>query len=324
MANDDKIEFELLENGLDFIISGLEYITSKSPTKRDLKYCVLHLYSGIELILKERLMREHWSLIFAQINNANKEDLKTCDFKSVGLEDSINRLKNICGISLDPKEAKHLIAFRKKRNMLEHYAIKDSEESLKSALSKLLKIIIDFLSNEIPPDNLTSEENYMIKTIRSKLSYFDEFVQERSAEIHTQLEEVDKEPYRYRVECPFCYEEALIVGDGNPPKCLFCGYTSEVEDVVKEFMDSVMSINSFMLLKDGGELPLHDCPECGLDALVEYYNFFPKKYVCFSCGQNWGESEISDCMSCGRLYDPGVHDSPMCVTCIEIRMEKDK
>lgn len=39
------VSFTLLENGLDFVLSAVEYL-SGTLSKRELKYAVLHLYSG--------------------------------------------------------------------------------------------------------------------------------------------------------------------------------------------------------------------------------------------------------------------------------------
>jgi hypothetical protein len=72
MSDEHEITFTPLENGLDFILRALEYLAD-DPTKRDLKYAVLHLHSGVELILKERLRREHWSLVFEKPEEASKE-----------------------------------------------------------------------------------------------------------------------------------------------------------------------------------------------------------------------------------------------------------
>ena len=58
------VSFSLLENGLDFVLSAVEHLGG-NPSKRELKYAVLHLYSGAVLILKERLLREDWKLLFA-------------------------------------------------------------------------------------------------------------------------------------------------------------------------------------------------------------------------------------------------------------------
>src|SRR2546426_9855541 len=59
----DQVHFTLLENGLDFVWSAVEHL-SVATSKRELKYALLHLVSGIELILKERLRREDWKPLF--------------------------------------------------------------------------------------------------------------------------------------------------------------------------------------------------------------------------------------------------------------------
>ncbi|MCK5581837.1 MAG: hypothetical protein KAJ18_11260 [Candidatus Omnitrophica bacterium] len=67
----EQIEFQILENGLDFILSALNYISGPKE-KSDLKYGVLRLSSGCELVLKERLRQEHWSLVFENIKKARR------------------------------------------------------------------------------------------------------------------------------------------------------------------------------------------------------------------------------------------------------------
>jgi hypothetical protein len=69
----EELHFELLENGLDFISSGLAYV-ARGETKSDLKYGVLHLASGIELVLKERLRQEDWTLVFKQPEKADENN----------------------------------------------------------------------------------------------------------------------------------------------------------------------------------------------------------------------------------------------------------
>ena len=66
----------MLENGLDFILSGLKHIGSQR-FKFDLKYVVLHLSAGIELVLKDRLRREDWTQIFVDPEKATEEKLRS-------------------------------------------------------------------------------------------------------------------------------------------------------------------------------------------------------------------------------------------------------
>jgi hypothetical protein len=83
MSNDQEgsseVSFSLLENGLDFALSAVEHLGG-TPSKRDLKYAVLHLYSGTVLVLKERLRRESWKLIFANPKKADEETFKEGNF----------------------------------------------------------------------------------------------------------------------------------------------------------------------------------------------------------------------------------------------------
>ena len=57
-----QMNITLIENALDFILSAVEW--AKGDDDRSLKYAILNLSDGVELILKERLRRAHWSLLF--------------------------------------------------------------------------------------------------------------------------------------------------------------------------------------------------------------------------------------------------------------------
>ena len=83
---ESEFKFSLLENGLDFLLSSLEHLTAASAIpsskvnevvqaveqKRHLKCALLHLCSSIELIFKERLRQEHWSLVFKDVSKASR------------------------------------------------------------------------------------------------------------------------------------------------------------------------------------------------------------------------------------------------------------
>ena len=77
----DAIQLSMLENGLDFIRSGLKSIASPQ-SKFDLKYAVLHLSAGIELVLKDRLRREDWTLIFDDVTQADERKLEKAASKA--------------------------------------------------------------------------------------------------------------------------------------------------------------------------------------------------------------------------------------------------
>jgi len=92
----DKVVYFLLENALDFILYAAEHVKQDSP--RSWKYALLHLISGIELLLKSRLELEHWSLLFQEVDKANESSFDSGDFRSVDFDSLIQRLSGISGI----------------------------------------------------------------------------------------------------------------------------------------------------------------------------------------------------------------------------------
>src|ERR1700682_2110385 len=81
--------YSLLENGLDFVLSSLESLTLASAVgpsiggaapnavsgqKRHLKYALLHLCSGVELVFKERIRQEYWQLLSADPEKSDSQE----------------------------------------------------------------------------------------------------------------------------------------------------------------------------------------------------------------------------------------------------------
>jgi len=111
-----ELKLNLLNNGLDFIQSGVRFFLHDEPDPVSHKYAILHLFSGILLLLKERLRCEHPSLIFIDVKDVGKPDAKTVDFDEV-----ITRLKACAGVTLDENAQKTLRSARRLRNLIEHY-----------------------------------------------------------------------------------------------------------------------------------------------------------------------------------------------------------
>jgi hypothetical protein len=88
-----KVKFELLENGLDYISEALQSINANSNHKR-LKYSIIHLCAGMELIIKEVLIKKDWQLIFYEPSKASEELLQIGDFESATFYQAINRLES--------------------------------------------------------------------------------------------------------------------------------------------------------------------------------------------------------------------------------------
>ena len=316
----DKVAFKLLENGLDFIVSALDHL-SGSPTKRDLKYAVLHLSSGMELVLKERLQREHWSLVFDDPDNAQKETYETGDFTSVSFKACLKRLTGICGVKISDKHRNELLAFRNKRNRLEHFGILDSVEAITAAAARALSFLIDFISSELHPENLGPGDVATLKNIRQRLSEFEAFVVKRWKGIKKGLEHVKTAV----VTCPSCTQDACVLDDGAT--CRFCGYQRSAEEAASDYISGVLSEDYYRTVKHGGEWPLYSCPECECEALVDQgpsdSQFPHEQFICFACGEVWMEGQLASCTYCGQLYESEHGEGLICRECFVAQLKAD-
>lgn len=81
----------LSESAFDFLQRSVEEI------KTHPKYSVIHFATAVELILKARLMREHWTLVVERTSDVSVEDFLSGKAKTVTQGDAIKRLKNACG-----------------------------------------------------------------------------------------------------------------------------------------------------------------------------------------------------------------------------------
>lgn len=310
----NEIKFDLLENGLDFVLSALDLII-EPKTETQLKYSILHLSAGIELILKERLRNEHWTLIFENTNSANTSDLSSGDFQSVNLENALIRLENVCGIIIPDKDKQYLRELRKRRNRIEHFAFKEIEPAIKSLASKVLSIIFTFITESFDHNSLTDKSQEQIEILRKNSKKFTEFIDLRLAQIKDEL--IKQKKSIYIIRCPMCYQESFILADDL--KCLFCGYSDTPETAAENYVENVLRVNRYYEVTQGGHYPLEECPDCGNTTMVDDGETF----ICFTCLSKWDRDEFNDCSGCGQLYR--VHEGDyidVCESCLSYRIEK--
>ena len=87
------------------------------------------------------------------------------------------------------------------------------------------------------------------------------------------------------------------------------------KEKAKKYISEIMRINEYETEKGGGEYPLHICPECEEEAMVNIGNGFK----CFACGENYNDDEIVKCNDCGQYYRKNDEDFEICPKCLEIR-----
>jgi hypothetical protein len=234
----DEVRFELLENGLDFIASGLNHI-ARSDSKSDLKYGVLHLSSGIELVLKARLQQEDWKLLFSNPDKADESRYKAGNFWSIGLDDCLLRLEEECGIGISEEGIEKLGAIRVRRNRLEHFAIVDTKSAIESVAAQALGVVLDFIGEAFEGIMLSEQENKLLLRVRERLKEFDTFTKERLAEIFADSNP-RKEELTDLLECPCCLHKTLV--PDVTVECLLCGYRDTAEDAANFSWRSIKKV----------------------------------------------------------------------------------
>lgn len=311
------LKISLLENAFDYILDAVNRLAEEDSSKTAIKYAIVHLWSGIELLLKKRLMDEHWSLIFRDVNKAHKSSLESGDFISVHFDELIKRLRKICNVDVN-KFKDILVKLREDRNRLEHFQI---EIPKMAAISKLIKawgFLLDFSSSQI---NFTeeTEAKELFEKIRSKMVIHEKFIKERWNDISMEIKKNEEDKYPYTViECPECFQEAMFLLGGSC-QCKFC----RIVLTWRKAMDKWLTLHEGRSYIDPKQLMVEplvfECPECGMDALYqfEHGDVYPPDpgWTCFHCGGRWAWDERKKCARCDRPYFVSSGDDPFCGQC---------
>lgn len=285
-----KLELDLLDNGLDFIIEGLKPTTKiwgDNVSDVKWKYSVLNIFSGIELILKEKLKREHWSLIFQDVSSANQRKLIEGDFISVAHSDVIKRLKEICNISINDKPIDTL---RKLRNKFEHFEIAITIEECKSVIALALKEVIEFIDNHIAS---VANENQLkkINHIKNMTFEFDSFITNQLKGFENAIKGILDNNSGKVVHCLNCNNESLVIfrDSKKENRCFVCDEIQSKEDFLEKMRETENDNKQFSFIEF--EEYNYRCENCNSKSRVRYKpSYFSTSneyrsdyFICINC-----------------------------------------
>jgi hypothetical protein len=327
MSNGTSIRFEPLENGLDYLVSAANLLAGQ-PKAQDLKYGILHLAAGIEVLLKARLQREHWTLILAKVDEATPAKYKSGDFISISAETALRRLRDVVGVEIGDDDIACVTAILKKRNRLLHHGLVDSTEAVASVAARALDFLLSYIDRHLI-QGATPESRQVINAslaeVRDKLSDIKAFVRVRLDSISGQLDLASA-----ILQCPVCAQETFALGD--EPHCLFCLRRGDPKELAETYVETVLDESHYVAVKDAGEWPVYECPECGGDTLVRGAIVRSKaapgasattQWACFRCGQTWLVDELDFCTRCGRPATKAVDELTVCQACVEDFMRRE-
>ncbi|MEH2002102.1 MAG: hypothetical protein V7L00_25775 [Nostoc sp.] len=242
--SDTTLQFNLLDNGVDFILKGIdelfdeahvlrEYSSATHITISSYKYGVLHLFSGFLLLLKERLSRHLPELIFkGRVNEVKQKISSGKTPNTIDLDEALERLEIGPKVIFSNDELEVIRTVQDIRNQFEHYKVSTNKYRLWTNISKFLELIDKFLVNELQINIEASSESLELqKKIHTIDSIWKRIEQQKKQKWNQDiqlklrkfkrnhsriLQEIEQE---YRVNkgayfpftiCPDCYQQTLI------------------------------------------------------------------------------------------------------------------
>lgn len=289
----------LIENSLDFIISAsYDLANDELSEENQVKYSTIKLYEGIELLLKARLMKEHWSLILRNIDKHKKGDFELGNFISVNFEISIKRLKDYCEYEIAEDARKSFDELRKLRNRYVHFSCDESRNFVIVRQLRAWHFILKMMSDKFLED-ITEKHQEMLEDARNRMLKSKEFLDKRYIIIKPEIDKLIEDSIVSALTCPYCENESLIIGDGYP-FCKVCEYESE------SFEDAA---ETYAIFID----PMWNHPRHGVDNKIPFCRCWGNQtvaplnddfteFICFECAEFAEEKDIHECYSCGEKY----------------------
>lgn len=232
--NRPDIEFRPVRNGMDYLLSAVTHLTEgkQPPNDRDLKYAVLHLHAATEVLLKARLVREHWSLVISDVRKATEKKFHEGDFSSVTLEATIERLRDIVGLDIGQANRTAIANLTRTRNAFTHYGHTAAAYAVETQITLVLSFLLDFIPTHLYDPRSTSQfgVEYMdtMGRIRERLGRVESLVKARMCNVNAMLKGMADRT----VLCPHCRQYAVAIPEEKDHaedqvleaelRCLFC------------------------------------------------------------------------------------------------------
>ncbi|MEU2585304.1 hypothetical protein ABZ612_20550 [Streptomyces avermitilis] len=282
-----RIDFAPVRNGVDYLLSAVTHLTEVSdpPSDRDLKYAVLHLHAATEVLLKARLVSEHWSLVFKDPAKATRKNYVAGRFSSTTVEGAISRLRDIAGVDIGESNRAAITKLSETRNAFTHYGHSASAPAIESQATRVLDFLVDFIDehlHEQASQRRPGDDVGNMRLIRARLGKIDSLVKARMRDVTAGLGDL----LGQTVQCPACRQYAVVAGEA--PHCRFCkAKWSTPNDLAVLYVLSVVG-------QDNGQLQA--CGSCELDGAATTL------VLGVSTADEPNKDDVGLCFRCGVKY----------------------
>lgn len=297
-------------NAIDFLKKSVSEL-DQAP-----KYSVINFCAALELFLKCRLLAEHWSLIVTNQDKSSISKFKSGDFHSVGMQEAIRRIENICGEKISDKAVDKFENIRNHRNKLIHffhekYLTKPDTTTLDEVIPEQYSAWY-YLHQLISKDwgKFFSEYNDDISELERLMHRHKEFLKAKYDAIKEEIEKEKQNGIKFTT-CFYCKFPTSRVDISLDPlficDCLVCQMYHNFLVV------SCPDCKSNIQVIDSG---VGVCEKCGFETDIDFILsvFGPKE-------DPKEESEYATCGICefigGQTVIP-FQDEHLCLYCLEL------
>ena len=215
----------LVENGLDFLNKAIDEVETQP------KYSVIHFHAAIEILLKARLMAEHWTLVLSQREKLDWKKFTEGNFRSVSLEEANDRLSGVVQSGLTKPELQAFLDIRTHRNKMVHFFHEMSNEEESNQLVRDIvkeQLTAWYFLHKLLTERWKEIFNPWLKNISKihiKLTELHPFLQVIFEQIKPNIAKLKSDGYIFR-QCPSCgfksQKHENILRSAYKANCLVC------------------------------------------------------------------------------------------------------
>lgn len=198
----DAFSLSLEENAADSLNHALEHVIDGKLNS--IKYMIMHSHHAVELFLKARLAKAHFTLIYEKPEAAENPNAKTVDFKTL-----IGRLQTI-GVKLTEEELGHLSILKEKRNAIEHHKVSIDLEEGRLYVGRALRFLEEFVSDQLKKDiaEIVTQEGF--EALVKEFYSYEERVDVAKQQLELLAPDI-RDGGEYEVfDCESCGEETMV------------------------------------------------------------------------------------------------------------------
>jgi hypothetical protein len=257
----------LTRNAFDFLERGIAEFDKKP------KYSVIHFCAAVEMLLKARLMKEHWALIVSKPDQANLTEFMAGNFKSATLEDCRTRLRDIANENIGNDAFNSFRELAKHRNKMVHFFHNGLENDEKAKA----RIVAEQCRSWFHLHRLLNRWKGYFKKFGEEIAQADRAMKRHRQYLATKFNALKPE-----------LEQASTVGC-EPRICSACGFESAIPDV---FDGQLASLLCHVCDHEGAQVQL-DCPHCGESITIANEGYAS----CEHCGKNIEPEHVADALT---------------------------